>query len=745
MSTKLNEPDSVSLSIILRGRLSKTNIIILEEAHDIVFAANVLQTTTNVVASIIALRQLLAPGGLLLLVELTLTHPYFDLLYGIFSYWWRDGDANRALLKIDQWIHTINSAGGFESVVASSSPNLFGDTVIIAQKTTARSVLTNLPEWQNQAWILLADRTQNLAGALATHLPSPNIVFIQDTTSKDTIHSTIERMLLQYRQLHIVFAWPLDTRPLGNSNNETIFNWQEEHLCSTVLCILQTVENHCQKECLYPYLYVLTHNAQPIANSCTLDLGAAPLIGLTRSLSVECVRHHVKLLDLQSAKDLLTDQAFISVVAQYLIDSRSFDDFDECVLYQDENDLIKRFQWCYEVTQHNDQNEQLMVIENQIVPQRDADDNPFRLEIAPSRFLADLAWVRELPLLGRLLPDQLHVRVHCVGLNFRDVLKTRGLYPHTREFAQLDKDQPLMDRDESFGVDFTGTVIRSASTRFKIGDRVSGFCLSGVFHSHVIVDTNEVVRVPEDCLASDEQLATLSTGFLTAIFSLKHRVHLSPNKIVLIHAATGATGQACIQYCLAVGARVIATAGSDEKRRFLREHYGIEHVFNSRDLSFVSCISALFPCGVDVIINSLSGPLLNESVKLLASHGQFVELGKRDVFANGHVSMFALRRDCSFHVIDLSLVAFNQPHMISEMLADMMDCIRRGLFKPIEPMTVCEPSEVIDAFTQCGIGKGMGKTIIRMANSEKTLALKACKKDAETSESRQEGRLILVS
>ncbi|CAF4136379.1 unnamed protein product, partial [Adineta steineri] len=70
-------------------------------------------------------------------------------------------------------------------------------------------------------------------------------------------------------------------------------------------------------------------------------------------------------------------------------------------------------------------------------------------------------------------------------------------------------------------------------------------------------------------------------------------------------AATGAAGQMCIQYCQYIDARVIATAGTEEKRRFLREHYGIEHIFNSRDASFVNQIRELLREGVDIIINSL--------------------------------------------------------------------------------------------------------------------------------------------
>ncbi|CAF4432221.1 unnamed protein product, partial [Adineta steineri] len=156
------------------------------------------------------------------------------------------------------------------------------------------------------------------------------------------------------------------------------------------------------------------------------------------------------------------------------------------------------------------------------------------------------------------------------------------------------------------------------------GDHVVGISVRGVFHSHITVDSTQVVRIPSECPLTDEQLSVMPVICLTVIYSLKYRVHLRRGQTVLIHAATGGAGQICIQYCQWIGARVLATAGTEEKRQFLREHCGVEYVFNSRDTSFVSGVRSILPDGVDVVINSLSGILLQESIKLLADHGHFV-------------------------------------------------------------------------------------------------------------------------
>ncbi|CAF4321755.1 unnamed protein product, partial [Adineta steineri] len=274
--------------------------------------------------------------------------------------------------------------------------------------------------------------------------------------------------------------------------------------------------------------------------------------------------------------------------------------------------------WHYEMLQKSadDEQEKSKLEQISIIPKRDADEKAFRICVPQSRFLSELTWIEE-DREKELLPDMVEVRVHCVGINFRDVLKSRGLYPHTRPFAQSDENQPKLDRDTEPGSDFVGTIVRVGpkTTSFQVGDHVVGVTGDGTYHSHIMINSQLIIRIPSAFPLTDEQLCGLPCPILTVIYSLKYRVHLQSDQTVLIHAATGAAGQMCIQYCQYIGARVIATAGTEEKRRFLREYYGIEHVFNSRDASFVNDIRQILPQGVDVIVNSLSGNLLKESIK----------------------------------------------------------------------------------------------------------------------------------
>ncbi|CAF3050328.1 unnamed protein product [Rotaria socialis] len=439
---------------------------------------------------------------------------------------------------------------------------------------------------------------------------------------------------------------------------------------------------------------------------------------------IEYERYRLKLIDIQSPIARINDPLIINALAQYLVTIRYSNNIDEVVIRLDTSEnQVQHLVWHYEMLQEYESEDESKAEEVCIIPQRDANENPFRLCVPSSRFLADLTWVRD-EIQKEIKPSMVEVRIHCVGINFRDVLKARGLYPHTRAFAQADEDQPHVNRDTEPGSDFVGTVLRaSPNVDFQPGDHVVGISAHGTLHSNVVLDASQIVRIPSECPLTDEQLSVMPTVCLTVIYSLRYRVHLRRGQTVLIHAATGGAGQICIQYCQWLGARVLATAGTEEKRRFLREQCGVEHVFKSRDASFVNCVRNLLPNGVDVIINSLSGSLLKESVKLLAYHGHFVEWGKRDVFDRTQLSMFDFRSDCSFHVIDLISLSDKQQDICTVMLKEMVDLFVLGKLRAIQPTVVFEPSQVVEAFMRFVSGQAMGKSVVRMTNSDQPLYL----------------------
>jgi len=106
--------------------------------------------------------------------------------------------------------------------------------------------------------------------------------------------------------------------------------------------------------------------------------------------------------------------------------------------------------------------------------------------------------------------------------------------------------------------------------------------------------------------------------FLTAYYALAEVARLQPGERVLIHSAAGGVGLAAVQVAQWLGAEIYATAGSDEKRDFLRD-LGLRHVMDSRSLQFADEVRALTGgAGVDVVLNALDGEALRKSFALLA-------------------------------------------------------------------------------------------------------------------------------
>ncbi|CAF1059333.1 unnamed protein product [Adineta steineri] len=715
---------------------SKTLEKIPIESFDIIFSANQLQGNQNITNSLIDLRRILVPNGLLLLLELVHVPLYFDLIFGFSDQWWSssddDDDNNRALNDIQQWTALLEQIEGF--YIIESTLNQNESTFIISQKTISNEILQTLDERINQIWLIFTkddDNNNSFGHILSSLLPCSNIeIFDIHNSTLDTICFGIPVLLTTYKQVSIIFAWQLDQVSLNENNDDLAFKQNEELICGTLSRILQTIQK--SSPYFYPFVYVLTNHAQ-FNNDSNLNLIASSFIGLARSLIIEYERNRLKLIDLQTSLNNNNQSIFIRTLIEYMINSRYSTDTCEVVLRLNhtKQNQVQHLTWHYEMLQNNDEEEKSKYEQISIIPKRDADHKPFRIRVPPSRFLSELTWIEE-DREKELLPGMVEVRVHCVGINFRDVLKSRGLYPYTRTFGQSDENQPKVNQDTEPGSDFVGTIVRvdPTTTNFQVGDHVLGSANLGAYHSHIMINSQLTIRIPSDFPLTDEQLCGLPCPILTVIYSLKYRAHLQSDQTVLIHAATGAAGQMCIQYCQYIGARVIATAGTEEKRRFLREYYGIEHVFNSRDTSFVNDIRRILPQGVDVIVNSLSGILLRESIKLLAYHGNFVEWGKKDIYHNGNLSMFQLRSDCSFHVIDFAGLADHISPLIHIMLEEAIDLFVQRKLRAVEPTVTYEPSQVIEALLRCSSGQVMGKTVFRITSSDQPLNINKKQSDS---------------
>ncbi|MGH3551406.1 MAG: sulfolipid-1 biosynthesis phthioceranic/hydroxyphthioceranic acid synthase, partial [Mycobacterium sp.] len=263
-------------------------------------------------------------------------------------------------------------------------------------------------------------------------------------------------------------------------------------------------------------------------------------------------------------------------------------------------------------------------------------------------------------------PGQIEVAVTASSVNFADVLVAMGRFP------SVDGRQPEL------GMDFAGvvTAVGPDVSDHQVGDRVGGFSRNGCWATFVTCDAHTAVTLPPGL--TDRQAVAVSTAHATAWYGLHDQARITRGDKVLIHSATGGVGQAAVAIARAAGAEIFATAGSPKRRELLRD-IRIERVYDSRSIEFAEQIRRdTDGYGVDIVLNSLTGAAQHAGFELLAIGGRFVEIGKRDVYANTRLGLFPFRRNLTFHYVDLALMSDSHPQRIGELLRTVYRLVADG-------------------------------------------------------------------
>lgn len=332
-------------------------------------------------------------------------------------------------------------------------------------------------------------------------------------------------------------------------------------------------------------------------------------------------------------------------------------------------------------------------------------DGPVRLSVGKPGLLDTLHFTSDERWVDDFLGDQeVEIEVKASGLNFRDVMIAMGIL-----------------NDSFLGFEVGGVVksVGSKVTRVKVGDRVAAF--AGGAHAS-LVRTKDFVcaKVPDDM--SFDTAAAVSVEHGTAYHAFVNLARLRKGQSVLIHAAAGGVGQAAVQLAKYLGLVVYATVGSAEKRKFLVEKYDVkpEHIFNSRDTSFVLGIERVTNGrGVDCILNSLSGELLRQSWYCLATFGIFIELGLRDVVGNTRLDMKPLMQNTTFTLFNLVTITEQMPDQAGEVFAAVHDLLRQGILTAPFSLTSYPLGEAESAFRLMQSGRHIGKLVLTTGEEDK--------------------------
>jgi thioester reductase-like protein len=298
--------------------------------------------------------------------------------------------------------------------------------------------------------------------------------------------------------------------------------------------------------------------------------------------------------------------------------------------------------------------------------------------------------------------SRLEIEVHAAGLNFKDVAKVMKLLGD----ATLEGTWS----GRHLGLECAGvvTAVGEGVEGFHPGDEVLALA-PGSFASHVIADVRFVVRKPAHL--SFAEAATLPVVFGTAYHALQHLARLQKAERVLIHAAAGGVGLAAVQLAQRIGAEIFATAGSPEKREFLRT-LGVPHVMDSRSLDFAEEILHITGGrGVDVVLNSLTGDAIARSLAVLSTCGRFLELGKRDIEQNTRLGMRPFQNHLSFFAIDLDRLWSFRPESAHDLFREVMQLVEDGDLRPL-PHQVFPASQAHDALRLMMKAKHIGKIVL---------------------------------
>ncbi|MEU7136793.1 SDR family NAD(P)-dependent oxidoreductase [Streptomyces sp. NPDC046261] len=310
-----------------------------------------------------------------------------------------------------------------------------------------------------------------------------------------------------------------------------------------------------------------------------------------------------------------------------------------------------------------------------------------------------LVWQEE-TLPDRPGPGEVLVEVRATALNYRDVVRILGLLPSEMFEGEID--------EVSVGAECAGVVLAAGPgvSGFTPGDRVMGIA-GDAFAQRTLMVPGKMWRVADDVTFAEA--AAFPVAVVTVQYALGELARLQPGETVLVHGAAGGVGMAAITYAWLKGAHVIATAGNDVKRAFLRS-CGVEYVLDSRSLDFAERIRELtHGRGVDVVLNSLAGEAMARSLELLRPGGRFLELGKRDFYENKPVLLRPFAKNIAFFGVDINHTP-RDPALLSrihEHVARLSEQVRLTM-----PYTAFPAARVQEAFQFLQHSRHIGKVVV---------------------------------
>ncbi|PVH94007.1 putative FSP1 [Periconia macrospinosa] len=677
-------------------------------SYDIVIACQVLHATKSMSNTMANVRKLLKPGGKLLMVETTKDQVDVQFVFGLVPGWWLSEEEERSSgpsLSVPFWDKILKESGftGVDLEIHDCESEEFYSFSTIMSTAHLSQAEKPLAE---DVVLITSDKA------------SPPTEWVQ--LLQDTVVSTTERNseVLSIHALETsnnsVFAGNICVF-LGEIGQDLLANLSEHELNG-----MKGMATSCKG------LLWITRGGAVESEHPTHGLA----VGLMRTMRNEYVGRKFLTLDLDPRASPWTDVSVSAIVrvlgAEFAASPNSFmyetlDEFEYAE--RDGQILVPRLQKNFE------ENEKIAC-----APINYSQGAPFTtdlfhqpehslsLQIGVPGQLDTLSYVRtdQKELSESSIPDtMIEIEARAFGLNDRDVMVALG---------ELE--------DSTLGMECSGIITKAGniamSKGYQPGDRVFGM-MRGPMSSRVRTEWTNLQHIPPTL--SFKQAASIPVAFSIAVIGLLEMARVHVGQSVLINSAAGTVGQAAVKVAQRVGARVFITVGSPEEKNYMISKYGIPEdlVFSHGNASFAGgVLAATNGKGVDIVLNSLSGSLLQPTLSVIAPFGHFIDIAVSDSQTNSAIKMDPFPRPITFSTVDLRMLMHHRPESVYRALTQVTSMLQENLLQ-LDWKIINHPIvETVEAFDQMVKGNHLGKVVLR-ADPQDTVRVLACNQNLKLS------------
>ena len=308
---------------------------------------------------------------------------------------------------------------------------------------------------------------------------------------------------------------------------------------------------------------------------------------------------------------------------------------------------------------------------------------------------------------------QVRVKVAFAGINFADLLMRLGFY------------QPRPPYPFTPGYEVSGVIdaLGDDDSQFTIGQRVVAAMSTGGQSSHVVVDAQRVLPLPEEI--SLEAAAAMPVTYLTAHHMLHHLGHLDEHESVLIHGGAGGVGTAALQLCQWAGVSKVWATASGSKSEIIESYGG--RAIDRHNQDFVSIIKKETDNqGVDHILDPIGGDNLTRSLSVLKEGGRLYTYGMSAVAPTSKRSILrsflAWRKTPAFDplrlmtrnrgVFGIHMGTWKNEAVMLKQLERIMEGVLTGALNPVID-SIFNVEDVAEAHQYLHDGKNIGKVLLR--------------------------------